>query len=285
MAIYPMVRTSYLFNLFTLNFFAEFGFTVGDIGYNLPMTTVLDFDLSNLEQQLQLGEPEFSNTAIYSDPISTSLALDAVGSTSPSVAYRSNANRAVATSSFGARSTASAIQSAIADQGRTSTNSGALIPHSTSLIHVQAGDGTMGSSGTSRHGQTEKYFCPYRDCIRSQQGSGFKRKDKLDQHLRGPHKQNSVPRIRALPAASSSTRNLSVTDNATNDSYSRRSGNAGMKSLMLISWKKSLRMSGGCGKWRNTIIGSCRSNWMILSGVWRSMSDWRRCSLFGRSTA
>ncbi len=65
MAIYPMVRTSYLFNLFTLNFFAEFGFTVGDIGYNLPMTTVLDFDLSNLEQQLQLGEPEFSNTAIF----------------------------------------------------------------------------------------------------------------------------------------------------------------------------------------------------------------------------
>lgn len=87
----------------------------------------------------------------------------------------------------------------------------------------------MGSSGSSRHGQTEKYFCPYHDCIRSQQGSGFKRKDKLDQHLRGPHKQTSVPRLRAMPVAASSAGDQAATNNIADgilQSKKRKRGNA-----------------------------------------------------------
>lgn len=49
----------------------------------------------------------------------------------------------------------------------------------------------------SKHGKTENHFCTYRDCHRSRPGSGFCRKDHLDQHLRGVHKQKSVSRLRA----------------------------------------------------------------------------------------
>ncbi|KAL9078939.1 MAG: hypothetical protein Q9157_002164, partial [Trypethelium eluteriae] len=49
----------------------------------------------------------------------------------------------------------------------------------------------------SKHGKSEKHFCDYTDCNRSRSRIGFFRKDHLDQHLRGRHKQSLVPRIRA----------------------------------------------------------------------------------------
>ncbi len=55
----------------------------------------------------------------------------------------------------------------------------------------------------SRHSEIEQYFCRYPTCKRSQPGSGFKRKDHLDQHLRGVHKETTVSRIRAYPAVKS----------------------------------------------------------------------------------
>ena len=54
----------------------------------------------------------------------------------------------------------------------------------------------------SKHGQAEKYFCTHSDCPRAKLGSGFRRKDHLDQHLRGLHKQSSVPRLRISSAKS-----------------------------------------------------------------------------------
>ena len=85
-----------------------------------------------------------------------------------------------------------------------------------SFVHGQHLDGAYRGTGdglgtksprNSRHSQIEKYYCPYPDCSRSRQGSGFSRKDHLDQHLRGPHKQSSVSRVRAKRAAVSSSRN------------------------------------------------------------------------------
>lgn len=67
-------------------------------------------------------------------------------------------------------------------------------------------------SRKSKHGQIEKYHCPYPDCNHSRPGAGFRRKDHLDQHLRGPHKQSSVARVRAKPAAAvTSSRKPSAT--------------------------------------------------------------------------
>ena len=67
------------------------------------------------------------------------------------------------------------------------------------------------SPRNSKHGKSEKYFCPYPDCSHSQPGSGFCRKDHLDQHLRGPHKQSSVARVRAKPVAASNSLNPTAT--------------------------------------------------------------------------
>jgi hypothetical protein len=51
--------------------------------------------------------------------------------------------------------------------------------------------------------------------MHSQLGSGFKHKDHLDQHLRGLHKQTSVQRLRAKPAAVTSIGNLTATNDIT----------------------------------------------------------------------
>ena len=71
--------------------------------------------------------------------------------------------------------------------------------------NIAEGGCQIESSRKSKHGQTEKYFCHYSDCSRSQPGSGFTRRDHLNQHLRGPHKEAWVPRVRASPAVASSS--------------------------------------------------------------------------------
>jgi len=56
------------------------------------------------------------------------------------------------------------------------------------------------SGQKSKHGQTERYICTYENCNRSKPGSGFNRKDHLDQHIRGVHKQILMPRLRGASA-------------------------------------------------------------------------------------
>jgi hypothetical protein len=57
-------------------------------------------------------------------------------------------------------------------------------------------DNTLPSQ-TSKHGQNENWHCTYSSCDRSRPGQGFYRKDHMDQHLRGVHKQYVVERVRA----------------------------------------------------------------------------------------
>lgn len=60
---------------------------------------------------------------------------------------------------------------------------------------------------SSKHSQIEKYHCSYSSCERSRPGSGFCRRDHLTQHVRRMHKQASIPRLRAKPAAIPSSSN------------------------------------------------------------------------------
>jgi hypothetical protein len=76
--------------------------------------------------------------------------------------------------------------------------------HSLDEVYIALTDGPQNKpSQNSRHGLKEKYFCTYTDCKRAQPGSGFKRKDNRDQHLRTMHKQILMERIRAPPVGAS----------------------------------------------------------------------------------
>jgi len=186
--------------------FTVYGLTSSDIGNSIPTTIKPGCDLPSLESQLQLGVPEFS-PAIHLDPIWTSSAVYAGSSISPLLTYHSNANSIVAAPSVSIEPMASTTQNVMEDQEPAATDANADLPLSASPVHEKSGNSLGGSSGACRHSQTERYFCSYDNCVRSKKGSGFKRKDKLDQHLRGPHKQTSVPRARATPTAASSVSN------------------------------------------------------------------------------
>jgi hypothetical protein len=124
----------------------------------------------------------------------------------------------------------STIQDTTENKRLEATESGALAPPNTFLIHRQAQDNQTISSRNSKHGQTEKHFCTYSDCSRSQPGSGFYRKDHLDQHLLGTHKQNSVPRLSGKSAAALSSCNpigASKTTGALLQSKKRKNGSEG----------------------------------------------------------
>src|SRR5205814_632891 len=122
------------------------------------------------------------------------------------VINQGNASSIVATPSFSSCPAAITLQRVTEDRQLEATESRALVPL-TSPVHRHPRDGQVGPSRSSKHSQTEKYFCSYPDCVHSEPGSGFKRKDHLDQHLRGLHKQTSVQRLRAKPAAASSIGN------------------------------------------------------------------------------
>lgn len=79
-------------------------------------------------------------------------------------------------------------------------------------------------SQNSKHGRLEKYFCPHSDCDRSQPGKGFPRKDHLDQHLRGKHKELPTPRVRAIPET---VRNSSHIVQSPSQSKKRKRGGDG----------------------------------------------------------
>jgi hypothetical protein len=125
----------------------------------------------------------------------------------PRVTNYGNLSDIIAAPKFTPYRATSSIQDAAENKGLEATESGVLVPPNALLIHRQAQDNQTISSRNSKHGQTEKHFCTYSDCSRSQPGLGFYRKDHLDQHLYGVHKQNSVPRLRAKSAAISSSYN------------------------------------------------------------------------------
>jgi hypothetical protein len=188
-----------------------------DISFDTSILNAPHFDLPNLEQQLRLGVSgpgTISDTAISLDSIPTLSAVSPTDTVSLPVISHGNTRGTVAIPSFSSDPATSTMSKATGNRQLEATDSRTLVPLTT-LVHRQPRDGQVGPSQNSKHSQTEKYFCTYLDCIHSQPGSGFKRKDHLDQHLRGLHKQTSVQRLRAKPAAASSTGNPTATSDIT----------------------------------------------------------------------
>jgi len=215
-----------------LNFPPVFDSNLSDISCDMSMWGESYFDVPNLEQRLQLcvpGPATTYGTAISLSSVPTSPAAR-TGDTNPPVTSHGNPSRIVAAPRFTSCRATSKIQEAAENERLEATESGAFIPLNTFLVQRQARDNQTISSRNSKHSQTEKYFCAYSDCSRSQPGSGFYRKDHLDQHLRGLHKQNSVPRLRAKPAAALSACNLTTTSETTgalSQSKKRKRGSEG----------------------------------------------------------
>lgn len=86
-----------------------------DIDNNMPTRITPGFDLPDIEPQLQLGVPEFSNTAIYLDPVSTSSTVNITDSIGPSITYYSSARGVVAAPSSSTCLDTSIVESAIED--------------------------------------------------------------------------------------------------------------------------------------------------------------------------
>jgi hypothetical protein len=192
-----------------LNFLIVFDSNLGDISYDMSMWSEPHFDPLNLNQQLQLYIPEPVTsygmvTTLGSIP--TLSAVNSIDTVTPLVTNHGKYSEIVDAPSFTSCRATSTIQEISENERLGVAESGCLTPLSTFLVHSQARDEQAVSSRNSKHSQTEKYFCTYSDCTRSQLGSGFHRKDHLDQHLRGLHKQNLVPRLRVKSAAASSTR-------------------------------------------------------------------------------
>lgn len=92
------------------------------------------------------------------------------------------------------------IQEATESRWIGPTDSQDFINPTTFSVQNQDRKNDSASSRNSKHGQTEKYYCTDSDCKRSQSGSGFCRKDHLNQHLERKH---SVPIVRGKRAAES----------------------------------------------------------------------------------
>lgn len=200
-----IMTLSFLFNRI-LNVLLAFDFNFDDISYDIPIGNAPHFDVPNLEEQLQIrvpGPDTTSDTAVSLDSIPTPPTVNPADTISLPVINHENTSEIVVTPSFSSCPATNTIPRSIENRQLEATEPGDLVAL-TSQIHIQPEDGQIGPSRSSKHGQTEKHFCTYSDCIHSQPGSGFRRKDHLDQHLRGPHKQTSVQRLRAKPAASSS---------------------------------------------------------------------------------
>ena len=195
---------SFLFNK-TLNNLLVFDLNFDAISCNMSLSDAPHFDVPNPEPQLLLSVPSH---AITSD-LATSVEF-----TQTSLVNPADTISPPATNGIAATPRFSPIRSATETRPQEATQSRAFVP-ATSLVHRQPRHGQVGPSRSSKHSQTEKYFCNYSDCPHSQPGSGFKRKDHLDQHLRGPHRQTSVQRLRAKPAAASRICNSTATRDIT----------------------------------------------------------------------
>lgn len=158
---------------------------------------------SELQHELLIGTAAgSSNTAEPSEPTTTSLAAKIGDDANTSLAFYNNTGGIAAASNLVLSRVTNRVQGAAAYNGLGETESEpSMAPHNSTLDSGTARSTSVVGPDNSRHSQNEKYCCPYSDCPRSQPGSGFRRKDNLDQHLRGPHKQSTVPRLRARSKA------------------------------------------------------------------------------------
>ncbi|RFU24370.1 hypothetical protein B7463_g11968, partial [Scytalidium lignicola] len=186
------------------------------INYDMFMQGELQSELPSLEQQLERCVSCSVTTfdiPITLTPVPVPTVSTTANSVNPQVINYGYHGGIIATAKLPSSHSTSAIQEVVESEQIEATESDAPGPVNAPLIctHTQIQDNQIISSRNSKHGQTEKQFCIYSNCSRSQPGSGFHRKDHLDQHLRGVHKQGSVPRLRAKPAVVLSSFNSAAT--------------------------------------------------------------------------
>ncbi|ERF71356.1 hypothetical protein EPUS_03511 [Endocarpon pusillum Z07020] len=209
---------SFFLSTKALNTLPVFDSNISDISWDMSMWSEPQFNPQNLEQQLQIHVPEpVANCGMMTtlDSIPTSSAVDSIDTINSLVTNHEKSSEIVITPRFSSCQATSTIQESTENERLETVESGYHTPLSTFLVHKLAQDEQTISSQNSKHGQSEKHFCTYSDCNRSQPGAGFYRKDHLDQHLRGLHKQKLVPRIRVKSAAASSTCKLTTTSETT----------------------------------------------------------------------
>jgi hypothetical protein len=234
-ALIPAIHFQVIFpplsSLNSVKFLLVFDSDLGDISYNMSMLSEPYFDLPNLEQQLQRCASGYATTFGTSIGVtSVSTPPEDADAVNPPVTNHGNPGGINTAPRFTSCRATSTIQEAEENGRLEATEPGALVPLNTLLPHKQAQDNQTVSSRNSKHGQTEKHFCTYSDCSRSQPGSGFYRKDNLDQHLRGVHKQNPVPKLSAKSAAASNPHNPMATSKTTGvilQSKKRKRGSEG----------------------------------------------------------
>jgi hypothetical protein len=186
----------------------DLNYNYGQMSYDMSMPNESYIDLQDAEHQSQLliaAAAPTSNPAEPSEPKTTSLAAKFGDNTNRSLPFYNTGEIAATTSNLALYQVTGRAQGAAACNRLEEADSE---PHMEPKI-VTLNDGTTrttrrtsaGGSDTSRHSQNEKYYCHHFDCPRSQPGSGFRRKDNLDQHLRGPHNQSTVTRLRARSKA------------------------------------------------------------------------------------
>jgi len=197
-----------------LSFLLVFDSNVDNTGWETSALNEPCFDRPNPEPQLQPYLPRPAgpySTAISISSIPASSAETADFTLNPPIVNYGSSGDIVAAPRLTPFQAPSVVQEATQNNQPEATESGILIPPNTLSTHLQPGDEQAISPHTSKHGRAEKYFCTYSDCVRSRLGSGFYRKDHLDQHLRGPHKHNLVPRLRLNSAGASRARNCNST--------------------------------------------------------------------------
>lgn len=183
-----------------LNLFLATDFNPGGIDFEIPMWNEAVLEPLNLEMQLELDDLQYAID--YSGEI-TVAPLPALSSTIPQETVilpvashgegTESANAPVSMSS-------TAISTTKSGPEREATGPMSIPPQGPPAGTRQGQDQPKKSARISKHSQTERYFCTHENCNRSRPGSGFNRKDHLDQHLRGVHKQNLVLRLRGESA-------------------------------------------------------------------------------------
>ena len=117
---------------------------------NTLSTTIFGFDISDFEGELQLGNAQLNDLGTDLHLVGTpSAGHAAAGSTALLLTHSGEANNIAA--------------------------------------HAVGENRPKVPSRGSKHSKTEKYLCRFPECNRSKAGSGFKRKDKCDDHQERVH--------------------------------------------------------------------------------------------------
>lgn len=171
----------------------------------MPMPNESYIGLQGAECQSQLliaAAGPTSNTAEPSGPTTTSLAAKFGDNANTSLPFYNTGEIAATTSNLALYQVTGRVQGAAAYNRLEEADSEPhMEPNMATLNNGTSRRTSAVGPGTSRHSQNEKYYCHHFDCPRSHPGSGFRRKDNLDQHLHGPHNQSTVTRLRARSKA------------------------------------------------------------------------------------